>query len=51
MKALGGNKRERRLNVATWNFQGWVVSVNRRKLESCISWSGTMGKGGQWNKC
>ena len=35
VKALGGNKRERRLRVATWNFQGWVVSVNRRKLKSC----------------
>ena len=22
MKALGGNKRERRLRVATWNFSG-----------------------------
>ena len=35
VKALRGRERERRLRVATWNFQGWVVSVNRRKLGSC----------------
>ena len=30
VKALGGRERERRLRVATLNFSGLVVSVNRR---------------------
>ena len=34
-KALVRNKRERKLRLATWNFQGCVVIVNRRKLENC----------------
>ena len=25
VKALGGREKERRLRVATWTFQGWVV--------------------------
>ena len=31
VKASGGNKRERRLRVATWNFQGWVASERKQK--------------------
>ena len=34
-KMLVGNKRERRLRVATWNFQGCVLIINKRKLENC----------------
>ena len=32
VKALGGRERERRLRGI---FQGWVVSVNSRRLGSC----------------
>ena len=32
VKALGGNKRERRLRVATWNFSGLG---SERKQKSC----------------
>ena len=37
VKALERNKRERKLRVVTLHgiFQGWVVSINRRKLKSC----------------
>ena len=36
VKALGGNKRERRLRVATWKFSGLGSErKNRRKLKSC----------------
>ena len=34
-KMLVGNKQERRLRVATWNFQGCVLIINKRKLENC----------------
>ena len=34
-KAMVRNKRERKLRLATWNFSGCGVIVNRRKLENC----------------
>ena len=35
VKALAGNKRERRLRVATWNFSGLGSECKLRKLKSC----------------
>ena len=59
VKALGGNKRERKLRVAAWNFSGLgserkqkeVEEVLAKIIQMCCSWSGVLGKGGLWNMC
>ena len=55
VKALGGNKRERRLRVATWNSSGLGSEHKQKEVEELLaknnidvvySWSGVLGKGG-----
>ena len=51
VKALAGNKRERRLRVATRNFSGLGSERKQKEVEELLvknncSWSGVLGKGG-----
>ena len=36
MKALAGNKRERRLRVATWNFPGLGSEGKQKEVEELL---------------
>ena len=37
VKALGGNKRERRLRVATWNFSGLGSERKQKEVEELLA--------------
>ena len=37
VKALGGNKRERRLRVATWNFSGLGSEHKQKEVEELLA--------------
>ena len=37
VKALGGNKRERRLRVATWNFSGLGSECKQKEAEELLA--------------
>ena len=44
MKALGGNKRKRRLRVATWNFSGLSSEHKQKELEELLAKNDVAGQ-------